>query len=182
MASFSLAAASVHVRAVSMCRRALNVTLRAYSTQQFLARAQPLFAVTTPMAVHCNAFSALASTGGTPSMAVVKVGTGQYRELSLEHHKILNVSVTAFLDALATSHAFATKLQNVPLDECKVWVLPPIAGKLPTPDEEQAAHELLATDIIQAPPAGANLVVRVTLSNHASKGTSNVLRTPNYSV
>jgi hypothetical protein len=139
MASFTLAAASVHVRAVSMCRRALNVTLRAYSTQQFLARVQPRFAATTPVAVHCNAFSALASTGGTTVVVLVKVGTGVYSPLDADVKKMHR---SGFLKTLKADDTFATKLQNVPLDECKVWVLPAVAGDVPTPTEEKDGIEL----------------------------------------
>jgi hypothetical protein len=148
MAYFTLAAVSVHVKAGSICRRAVNVTLRC-GTTLFFARAQPLQAAARPMAVHNKAFSSAVPTNGTPNVVLVKVGAREYSPLSLKG-KVLNMNSTEILDALATSRIFANKLKNVPLDDCKVSVLPSVAGNVPTPAEERAANELKESNEISS--------------------------------
>jgi hypothetical protein len=160
MAYFSLAAVSVHVRAVSICRRAVNVTLACGATQ-FLARAQPLPAAALPMAVHHKAFSGTVPTNGKPNVVLVKVGTGEYRRLSLDGD-VLKMDSTAVLDALATSRIFANDLKDVPLGQVKVLVLPAFTGKVPTPDDEKSAKLLEGDAEIASIPVEAQAVKDAT--------------------
>jgi hypothetical protein len=71
------------------------------------------------------------------------------RKLSLKG-KVGNMDSTEIIDALATSHIFANKLKNVPLNDCKVSVLPSVAGNVPTPAEERAANELKESNQISS--------------------------------
>jgi hypothetical protein len=160
MAYFSLAAVSVHVRAASMCRRAVNVTLACGATQ-FLARAQPLPGAALHMAVHHKAFSGAVPANGKPNMVLVKVGTGEYRRLSLDG-EVLNMDSTAILKALKADDIFANKLKDAPLDDCKVWVLPAFTGKVPTPDDEKSAKLLEGDAEVASIPVEAQAVMDAT--------------------
>jgi hypothetical protein len=168
MAYFTLSAASGRIRAVSICRRAVNVTFRSCAVLQFLTRAQPLVAAAPPVAVHHKAFSALATTSGTPDVVLVKVGTGEYSPL--EAISVINKNRSDILKALKADEIFANDLKDVSLNHVKVLVLPSVAGDVPTPAEEEAADELVGSQLIHASRGCGNLFLRVTLSNDEPEG------------
>jgi hypothetical protein len=170
MAYFTLSAASGHIRAVSMYRRAVNVTFRSCAVLSFLTRAQPLVAAAPPVAVHHKAFSALASTSGTPDVVLVKVGTGKYSPL--EDISVINKNRSGILKALKADEIFANDLKDVSLNHVAVLVLPSVAGDVPTPAEEKAATELVGNQLLHASRGCGNLFLRVTLSNDEPEGKS----------
>jgi hypothetical protein len=139
------------------------------STSDLVAGAPPHvpLPLTLATAMNSNASSSLVSTGGArDEVVVVKVDTGSYSRLALPAEDIMRMNCSAFLEALKADNIFGNHLKDVPLSQVDVWVLPTVAGYLPTPAEEQAAQELVGSNIIQDLSASASCFVHVTILKH----------------
>jgi hypothetical protein len=164
----------MHIRAAVSSRRGCVRIV----THSILA-VSPSFvrvSATSPFTTYHTHVSALVGAGnhpnGTGRTVLVKVGTGEYREL-WTNDDAMQMSATAILKALKHDDIFANKLNNLPLDECKVWVLPAIAGKLPTAEEEQSATELQGSDVISSIMKSGDkqdLALHVSLPTHFVSG------------
>jgi len=105
------------------------------------------------------------------AVALVKVGTGQYR--IFKDARIVEWNATDLFDALIDSKVFGASLKGVMVDKCRVFVLT-TPNKVPTTEEENTnAEELVGTDTIHEHAHEATtLFIRVDLPPTAgSAGT-----------
>ena len=76
---------------------------------------------------------------------LVKLGNGQDTDIDVPIKDLWAMRRGGFVNAVATSGRFGTKLVGVSHDDCRVFLLPKVAGKLPTVEEEAGAVELVGS-------------------------------------
>ncbi len=97
---------------------------------------------------------------------LVKLGGGLDSMIRLPRDKLLQMDRMAFVDHLATSSSFRVDFEGVSHSKCRVFLLPKVAGKLPTAEEEAGAMELVGTMtfgelVAQVDPSSSAIFARV---------------------
>lgn len=140
----------------SFFRRPHSLCLRFFRRRTHSSVRRASRPIRLPSATPIRGYRATTSVGrelrGDPTVAVdkqvfVKVGSGNYLEFEMKG--LWTATPGKVLEALAERRAFSVKLKDVPLDECKVSVVPPVAGDVPTAEEEENAIEVTTTKSIQ---------------------------------
>lgn len=97
---------------------------------------------------------------------LIKVGDGQDTDINIPVDDLLAMRRGGFINALATRGGFGVEFEGMPRSKCRVFVLPKVAGKLPTAEEEASAVELVGTTtfgelVAQVDPSSSAYFVRV---------------------
>jgi len=110
--------------------------------------------------------AASAAAAAPPRLALVKVGDADFFDVPLDTDALLRMRVMHLLVTLFANAYVAARLEGVALNECEVFVLPRVAGKVPTAAEEADAVRLKGVSTVGSVlPAGAggHVFIRVCL-------------------
>jgi len=93
-----------------------------------------------------DAASAATGSGVADERPVlVKLGDGLDTDIDIPIKELWSARRGGFVNTLATSSSFRVDFEGVSHSKCRVFLLPKVAGKLPTAEEEACAVELAGT-------------------------------------
>jgi hypothetical protein len=136
------------VKAVSLCRHSVRIVPHT-SYNAFRLLPHTVLQTSVPIIIgHQKHRTAAFITDSVRRNILITVGTGQYSPLLLTFEQISKMNRIELFKALRQDDVFCTAVKDLSVVDCKVWVLPGVAGNVPTGGEEAAAAELRGCNII----------------------------------